>query len=48
MLFGFNLGEIADYYKIGDKVDIVGTLEENVYNGVRKVQIKIQDLRKSI
>lgn len=45
---GFNLGELAEEYLIGDKIDIVGTLTDNSYNGYRKVQINIQDLRKSI
>ena len=45
---GFNLGDLADEFLIGDKVDIVGTLEENSYNGLEKIQISIKDIMKSI
>jgi single-stranded-DNA-specific exonuclease len=31
--------------KIGDKVNVVYTMEENVWNGYEKVEIKIKDLR---
>lgn len=45
---GFNLGNLADEFLIGDKVDIVGTLEENSYKGIEKIQINIKDIMKSI
>lgn len=45
---GFNLGELADEYKIGDKIDVVGNLEINLFNGVENIQINIKDLMKSI
>lgn len=45
---GFNLGYLADEFLIGDKVDIVGTLEENSYNNIKKVQINIKDIMKSV
>jgi len=45
---GFNLGDLANEFLIGDKVDIVGTLEENSYNGMEKIQISIRDIMKSI
>ena len=45
---GFNIGELANEYKIGDKVDIVGNLEINSFNGVDNIQINIKDLMKSI
>lgn len=44
---GFNLGNLAENYQIGDKVDVVGTLEINSYNGNETVQINIKDIRKS-
>lgn len=32
----FNIGKLADEYRIGDKIDVVGTLEINTFNGVDK------------
>lgn len=45
---GFNLGELANEYKIGDKIDVVGNLEINSFKGVDNIQINIKDLMKSI
>lgn len=45
---GFNIGELANEYKIGDKVDIVGNLEMNTFNGVDNIQINIKDIMKSL
>ncbi len=45
---GFNLGHLVDEFLIGDKVDIVGILEINEYNGIKKVQINLKDIMKSI
>lgn len=45
---GFNLGYLADEYKIGDKIDVVGNLEINSFNGVDNLQINIKDVMKSI
>ncbi len=45
---GFNLGYLANEYKIGDKIDVVGTLEINSFNGVDNLQINIKDVMKSI
>ena len=45
---GFNLGELVNLYKIGDKIDIVGNIEVNSFNGVDNVQINIKDLMKSL
>ena len=45
---GFNLGYLADEYRIGDKIDVVGTLEINSFNGVDSLQINIKDAMKSI
>ena len=44
---GFNLGHLSEEYRIGDKVDIVGTLEINQYNGRESIQINMKDIRKS-
>ena len=45
---GFNLGNLIKDYKINDKVDVVGNLEINKFNGYKKVQINIKDIRKSL
>ncbi len=45
---GFNLGELSEIYKIGDKIDIAGNLEINSFNGVDSIQINIKDIMKSI
>lgn len=44
---GFNLGYMAENYKIEDKIDICGTLEINEFNGRETVQINLKDIRKS-
>ena len=45
---GFNLGNLASDYKIGDKVNIAGFLEINSFNGMDSIQINIKDIMKSI
>ena len=45
---GFNMGELAEDYRIGDKIDVVGTLEINSFNGMDSIQINIKDIMKSI
>ncbi len=45
---GFNLGDLSEEYLIGDKVDVVGTLEINAYNGQEQIQINLKDIMKSI
>ena len=45
---GFNLGNLAIEYTIGDKVDIVGVLEINHFNGEENLQINIKDMMKSL
>lgn len=44
---GFNLGSLAEQYQIGDKIDVVGTLEINSFNGNDTVQINLKDIRRS-
>ena len=44
---GFNQGHLTEEYRIGDKVDVVGTLEINQYNGRQSIQINLKDIRKS-
>ena len=45
---GFNLGELSNDYRIGEKVDVVGNLEINSFNGVENIQINIKDIMKSL
>ena len=45
---GFNMGESVNDYRIGDKIDVVGVLEINSFNGMENVQINLKDMMKSI
>lgn len=45
---GFNMGEKSTEYKIGDKVDVVGALEMNEYNGMKSIQLNLKDIMKSL
>ena len=45
---GFNMGKFAEEYRIGDKVDVVGVLEINTFNGVDTLQINMKDIMRSI
>ena len=42
------MGHVADNYLIGDKVDVIGYLEINSFNGKETVQINMKDIMKSI
>ena len=44
---GFNLGNYAEEYLLGDKVDIIGMIEINTFNNVKNIQINMKDMRKS-
>ena len=44
---GFNMGQYAEEYQLGDKIDVIGVLEINTFNGIESVQINMKDLRKS-
>ena len=45
---GFNMGSLAEDYRIGDKIDVVGTLEINSFNQMDSIQINLKDIMKSI
>ena len=45
---GFNMGDLVEEYRIGDKIDVVGVLEINTFNGVETLQINIKDIMRSI
>lgn len=47
MQYGFGIGNLSENYLIGDKVDVVGSLEVNSFNGNEQVQLLIKDIRKS-
>ena len=45
---GFNMGTLVDNYRIGDKIDVVGVLEVNTFNGVDTLQINMKDMMRAI
>ena len=45
---GFNMGNLVQEYKIGDKIDVAGVLEINTFNGVDSIQINLKDIMKAI
>lgn len=45
---GFNIGNLADEYRIGDKIDVVGVLEVNNFNGAESLQINIKDIMRTV
>ena len=45
---GFNMGNLTEDYRIGDKIDVVGVLEINSFNGVESLQINIKDIMRSL
>ncbi len=44
---GFNMGYLVSDFLLGDKVDVLGNLEINSFNGRESVQINLKDMRKS-
>lgn len=44
---GFDQGHWCENLKIGDKIDIVFTVDEDSWGGTRRVDLKIVDLRRS-
>ncbi|MCR5146407.1 MAG: single-stranded-DNA-specific exonuclease RecJ [Clostridia bacterium] len=44
---GFNMGHLVNDYLLGDKIDILGNLEINSFNGRESVQFNLKDIRKS-
>lgn len=44
---GFNMGHYAEEYLIGEKIDVIGILEINSFNGENLVQINMKDIRRS-
>lgn len=44
----FNMGTKEYSIKIGDKIDVLHSLEINSYNGNEKIQMNVKDIKKSI
>lgn len=44
----FNMGDKKYTIKIGDKVDLLSTLEINEFNNMEKVQLNVKDIKKSL
>ena len=44
---GFNMGALSEKFLIDDKVDVIGSLSINSFNGVENIQIILKDMRKS-
>ena len=47
-VIGFNMGEKVHEYTLGDKVDVIGSLEINEYNGMKSIQLNLKDIMKSV
>ena len=45
---GFSMGARRDEIRIGDKIDVVGTIELNTYNTPKTIQFVLQDFKKSV
>lgn len=45
---GFNMGELSKQYLLGDKVDVVGTIEINTFGNKENIQINLKDIRKAM
>ena len=44
---GFGLGENAESFHVGDKIDFVYVIAKDDWNGDRQLQLKIKDLKKT-
>ena len=44
---GFNMGELSEKFLLDDRVDVVGNLDINSFNGMESIQIIFKDMRKS-
>ena len=45
---GFNMGEKVQEYRLGDKIDVIGSLEINEYSGMKNIQLNLKDIMKSL
>lgn len=44
---GFNMGNLSNEYLIDDKVDVIGNLDINSFNGNDSIQLILKDIRKA-
>lgn len=44
----FNMGNKKYSIKIGDKVDVLHSIELNKFNGIEKIQLNVKDIKKSL
>ena len=42
------MGNLSQEYQIGTKVDVVGNLEINSYNGIETIQMNLKDIRHTV
>ena len=45
---GFNMGDLSKEYLLGDKVDVVGTIEINSFGNKENIQVNLKDIRKAM
>jgi single-stranded-DNA-specific exonuclease len=45
---GFGMANLAAELHIGDKIDVAYTIDENIWNGNIKLQLKLKDLQNSL
>lgn len=46
-VIGFKMGELVNNFLIGDKIDIAGTVDINVFNGIKTIQMTLKNIIKS-
>lgn len=44
----FNMGNKKYSIKIGDKIDVLHSIELNKFNGIEKIQLNVKDIKKSL
>ncbi|MPM92605.1 hypothetical protein SDC9_139740 [bioreactor metagenome] len=44
---GFNIGFMINSIEVNQKIDIICSVEKNVWNGIESVQLNIKDLKKT-
>ncbi len=47
-VIGFNMGNLSEIYRIGEKVDVVGNLKINSFNGYENIQLVLNDIRHAL
>lgn len=44
---GFNIGFIFNYIAVNEKIDIICSVEKNIWNGIESIQLNIKDINKA-